>query len=221
MIQFVNDSIDLKKKKKNPITCRLCNDGTQKRGTGSISRDLQDWSIFSRIQTNKGHMFETFSFFHCYMYLFIPNCCNIGQFFHLASPRSSSNRLLLFLPADGLYALSFSISSLTLIGMLAVITYTVSWDLRQLFNVASCEHLSYICTVINASFKQDYCQIPLSKKINDTTKMLLNTKRGSFFFQIYPRRCNRVWMKISNIYYMVFFCAVVIYRMAFRSHYCR
>lgn len=70
---------------------------------------------------------------------------------------SSSNSFLLFFPADGLYALSFSISSLTLIGMLAVITYTVSWDLRQLFNVASCEFLSYICAVINASFKQDYC----------------------------------------------------------------
>lgn len=31
-----------------------------------------------------------------------------------------------FPPADGLLALSFSISSLTLVGMLAVITYTVS-----------------------------------------------------------------------------------------------
>lgn len=100
--------------------------------------------------------------------------------FTLSVQGQISNSFLLFLPADGLHALSFSISSLTLIGMLAVITYTVSWDLRQLFNVASCEYLSYICTVINASFKQDYCQIPLSKKINDTAEMLLNTKRGSF-----------------------------------------
>lgn len=94
---------------------------------------------------------------------------------------SISNRLLPFLPADGLYALSFSISSLTLIGMLAVITYTVSWDQRQLFNVASCEHLSYICTVINAYFKQDYCQIPLSKKINDKDKDAFKHKKRLFF----------------------------------------
>lgn len=75
-----------------------------------------------------------------------------------------SNSFLVFLPADGLYALSFSISSLTLIGMLAVITYTVSWDLRQLFNVASFVYLSFICTVINASFRRDYFQILLSKE---------------------------------------------------------
>lgn len=75
-----------------------------------------------------------------------------------------SNSFLVLLPADGLYALSFSISSLTLIGMLAVITYTVSWDLRQLFNVASFVYLSFICTVINASFRRDYFQILLSKE---------------------------------------------------------
>lgn len=45
--------------------------------------------------------------------------------------------LFFFSPADGLPALSFSISSLTLIGMLAVITYTVS-----------CAHQCSICTVI-------------------------------------------------------------------------
>lgn len=131
--------------------------------------------------------------------MFIPICWNIGQFFHFVSPRSISNHLLPFLPADGLYALSFSISSLTLIGMLAVITYTVSWDQRQLFNVASCEHWSYICTVINACFKQDYCQIPLSKKINDTTKMLLETKRGSFFrFKLEDViECGWNWMFIA------------------------
>lgn len=87
-----------------------------------------------------------------------------------------SDSFLVFSPADGLYALSFSISSLTLIGMLAVITYTVSWDLRQLFNVASFVYSSFVCKVINASFRRDYFQILLSKKINDTTEMLLNTK---------------------------------------------
>lgn len=47
------------------------------------------------------------------------------------------NGFPVFPPADGLPALSFSISSLTLIGMLAVITYTVSWALRQVVNVVS------------------------------------------------------------------------------------
>lgn len=49
-----------------------------------------------------------------------------------------SNGFPVFPPADGLPALSFSISSLTLIGMLAVITYTVSWDRRQVVDVVSC-----------------------------------------------------------------------------------
>lgn len=90
------------------------------------------------------------------------------------------NSFLVFVPADGLYALSFSISSLTLIGMLAVITYTVRWDLRQLFNVASCVYLSYICIVINTSFEWDHFQILLSNKINDTTEMLSHTERLYF-----------------------------------------
>lgn len=47
------------------------------------------------------------------------------------------NVCFVFPPADGLPALSFSISSLTLIGMLAVITYTVSWGLRPVVNVVS------------------------------------------------------------------------------------
>lgn len=49
-----------------------------------------------------------------------------------------SNGSPVLLPADGLLALSFSISTLTLIGMLAVITYTVSWDPRQADDVVSC-----------------------------------------------------------------------------------
>lgn len=59
-----------------------------------------------------------------------------------------SNGFPVFLSADGLPALSFSISSLTLIGMLAVITYTVSLDLRQVVDVVSCVQWSCICTVI-------------------------------------------------------------------------
>lgn len=62
-----------------------------------------------------------------------------------------SNGFLVFPPADGLPALAFSISSLTLIGMLAVITYTVSWDWRQVVDVVSCVQWSYICRVIKAN----------------------------------------------------------------------
>lgn len=59
-----------------------------------------------------------------------------------------SNGFPVFPPADGLPALSFSISSLTLIGMLAVITYTVSLDLRQVVDVVSCVQWSCISTAI-------------------------------------------------------------------------
>ena len=61
-----------------------------------------------------------------------------------------SNVFPVFPLADGLPALSFSISSLTLIGMLAVITYTVSLDLGQVVDVVSCVQWSCVCTVIKA-----------------------------------------------------------------------
>lgn len=61
------------------------------------------------------------------------------------------NSVPVFSSADGLPALSFSISSLTLIGMLAVITYTVSLDLRQAANVVSCVQRGSICRVIKAN----------------------------------------------------------------------
>lgn len=115
-----------------------------------------------------------------------------------------SNSFLVFSPADGLYALSFSISSLTLIGMLAVITYTVSWDLRQLFNVPSFVYSCFVCKVINASFRRDYFQILLSKKINDTTEMLLNTKWG-FPPSRFTRENNKVWLKLSDVLFHKFF----------------
>lgn len=115
-----------------------------------------------------------------------------------------SNSFLVLSPADGLYALSFSISSLTLIGMLAVITYTVSGDLRQLFNVASFVYSSFVCKVINASFRRDYFQILLSKKINDTTEMLLNTKWG-FSPPDLPRKIIKCGWNFQMFYFMRFF----------------
>lgn len=59
---IVDESIDLGKKKL--ITRRLCNDGTFL----EVCR-----SMFLRSQTKKDHIFETFSFFCCYIDLHIPN----------------------------------------------------------------------------------------------------------------------------------------------------
>lgn len=58
--------------------------------------------------------------------------------------------------ADGLPALSFSISSLTLIGMLAVITYTVSWDPRRVVDAVSrvINGATCTCMIIKANHRR-------------------------------------------------------------------
>lgn len=73
-------------------------------------------------------------YIQCWVFVWLP------ELMWLPVAKVSSLITLLFPPlppADGLPALAFSISSLTLIGMLAVITYTVS-----------CAHQRLICTVI-------------------------------------------------------------------------
>lgn len=66
----------------------------------------------------------------------IPSKCQRVHWYFCQRSMPFSYSFPLFPPTDGLPALSFSISSLTLIGMLAVITYTVSWDSRQVVNVS-------------------------------------------------------------------------------------
>lgn len=96
-------------------------------------------------------------------------------------------------PADGLPALSFSISTLTLIGMLAVITYTVSRDpmsYRAFSGAVSANHAARWCAkrrpTLWSSFGVE------RKRLNSIIACLLFCLiyPGFFFFSSLNMSCN-------------------------------
>lgn len=100
-----------------------------------------------------------------------------------------SNDFPVLSPADGLPALSFSISTLTLIGMLAVITYTVSWDLRQVVDDVSCGQWYFIGTVIKAIIQcSDFQILPPCSLIGP----LLIEISDIYIVLKYEERLNRI-----------------------------